>query len=436
MTYNKKSIEDIEIKAGQKVFVRCDFNVPMKDGVITSDKRIVGALPTIKYLMAKGAKVILSSHMGKPHAIFSANFKLDKKEQKKVDAMPEAEREAATAELKKKALEGDGKKFTLKPVADRLNQDLDGKVAFAADIIGDDAKAKIAAMENGTCVLIENVRFDARETKNEPGFAKALADLAGEGGLFVNDAFGTAHRAHASTAGVADYLPAVCGYLIEKEIGVMGKALADPARPFVAILGGAKVSDKIGVINNLIEKVDTLIIGGGMAYTFFKAAGRNIGTSLCEDDKMDLANEMVAKAKAKGVSFLLPVDNVIATEYNENAEFKTVDSDNIPDGWMGLDIGPKTREIFANAIKGAGTVVWNGPMGVSEWKNFAGGTNAVAAAVADSGAISIIGGGDSAAAVENLGYADKMTHISTGGGASLEFLEGKELPGIACLLDA
>ncbi len=271
MTYNKKSIEDVVISAGQKVFVRCDFNVPMKDGVITSDKRIVGALPTIKYLMDKGAKVILSSHMGKPHAIFSANFKLDKKEQKKVDALPEAEREAAAAELKAKALANDPVKFSLKPVADRLNQDLGGKVAFASDIIGDDAKAKIAAMENGTCVLIENVRFDARETKNDPAFAKALADLAGEGGLFVNDAFGTAHRAHASTAGVADYLPAVCGYLIQKEIGVMGKALADPARPFVAILGGAKVSDKIGVINNLLDKCDTLIIGGGKAYTFFAA---------------------------------------------------------------------------------------------------------------------------------------------------------------------
>ena len=436
MTYNKKSIEDIEIQAGQKVFVRCDFNVPMKDGVITSDKRIIGALPTIKYLMEKGAKVILSSHMGKPHAIFTPNFKLDKKEQKKVDALPEEEREAVTAELKEKALKNDPVKFTLKPVADRLNQELDGKVAFACDIIGDDAKAKIAAMENGTCVLIENVRFDARETKNNPEFAKALADLAGEGGLFVNDAFGTAHRAHASTAGVADYLPAVCGYLIQKEIGVMGKALADPARPFVAILGGAKVSDKIGVINNLLEKVDTLIIGGGMAYTFFKAAGHDVGTSLCEEDKIDLANEMVAKAEAKGVKLLLPIDNRVGKEYDENTENMLVNSDDIPAGWMGLDIGPATEKLFADAIKGAGTVVWNGPMGVSEWKNFASGTESVAKAVAESGAISIIGGGDSAAAVEKLGYADKMTHISTGGGASLEFLEGKELPGIACLLDA
>ena len=435
MTYNKKSIEDVEIKAGEKVFVRCDFNVPMKDGVITSDKRIVGALPTIKYLMGKGAKVILASHMGKPHSIFTPNFKLDKKEAAKVAALPEEERAAAEAELKEKALKGDVKKFTLKPVADRLNQDLDGKVVFATDIIGDDAKAKIAAMENGTCVLLENVRFDARETKNDPTFAKALADLCGEGGLFVNDAFGTAHRAHASTAGIADYLPAVCGYLIQKEIGVMGKALADPARPFVAILGGAKVSDKIGVINNLIEKCDTLIIGGGMAYTFFAAMGNRVGTSLCETDKIELAKDMMAKARAKGVNFLLPVDNVIGREYNENTTNMTIYSDAIPDGWMGLDIGEKTRELFAKSIIGAGTVVWNGPMGVSEWKNFAAGTEAIAEAVANSGAVSIIGGGDSAEAVERLGFADKMTHISTGGGASLEFLEGLELPGIACLQD-
>ncbi len=435
MTYNKKSIEDIEIQAGQKVFVRCDFNVPMKDGVITSDKRIVGALPTIKYLMDKGAKVILSSHMGKPHAVFTPNFKLDKKEQKKIDAMPEGEREAAAAEMKAKALASDPVKFSLKPVADRLNQDLNGKVAFASDIIGDDAKAKIAAMENGTCVLIENVRFDARETKNDPAFAKALADLAGEGGLFVNDAFGTAHRAHASTAGVADYLPAVCGYLIQKEIGVMGKALADPARPFVAILGGAKVSDKIGVINNLLEKCDTLIVGGGMAYTFFAAMGREVGTSICETDKIELAKEMMAKAEAKGVNFLLPIDNKVSLEFDENSESNICDSDALPAGWMGMDIGPKTAVKFADAIKGAGTVVWNGPMGVSEFKPFAAGTEAIAKAVAESGAVSIIGGGDSAEAVERLGFGPKMTHISTGGGASLEFLEGLELPGIACLMD-
>ena len=430
MTYNKKSVEDIDV-AGKRVLVRCDFNVPLKDGVITSDKRIVGALPTIKYLLDKGAKVVLCSHMGKPHSIFTEGFGLTKKEKKKVEALPAEEQAAATEKLLKKALD-DKKTLTLKPVADRLNEYLGGKVTFAEDIIGPDAKAKVAALKEGEAVLIKNVRFDARETKNGADFAKELASYAD---IFVNDAFGSAHRAHASTAGVADYLPAVCGYLIQKEIEVMGKALADPARPFVAILGGAKVSDKIGVINNLIEKVDTLIIGGGMAYTFFKAQGNDVGTSLCEEDKIELANELVAKAKAKGVNFMIPVDNVIGKEYDENTDHKVVDSDNIPADWMGLDIGPKTRELFANSIKGAGTVVWNGPMGVSEWKNFAGGTEAVAEAVAESGAISIIGGGDSAAAVEKLGFADKMTHISTGGGASLEFLEGKTLPGIACLLD-
>ena len=430
MTYNKKSVEDIDV-AGKRVLVRCDFNVPLKDGAITSDKRIVEALPTIKYLLSKGAKVILCSHMGKPHAIFTEGFSLTKKEKQKVEALPAEEQAAAKADLLAKALD-DKKKFTLKPVAVRLSELLGIDVAFAEDIIGDDAKAKAAALKEGEALLIENVRFDARETKNGADFAKELASFAD---VYVNDAFGSAHRAHASTAGVADYLSAVCGYLIQKEIGVMGKALADPARPFVAILGGAKVSDKIGVINNLLDKVDTLIIGGGMAYTFYKAKGYDVGTSICEEDKLDLANEMVAKAQAKGVNFMIPVDNVIAPEYDENAEFKTVRSNEIPSDWMGLDIGPNTRENFANAIKGAGTVVWNGPMGVSEWKNFAGGTEAVATAVAESGAISIIGGGDSAAAIEKLGFADKMTHISTGGGASLEFLEGKDLPGISCLLD-
>ncbi len=430
MTYNKKTIEDVSVN-GKKVLVRCDFNVPLKDGKITSDKRIIGALPTIKYLLDNGAKVILCSHMGKPHNIFTEGFGLTKKEKKKVEELPVEEQAAAKAELLKKALD-DKKKFTLKPVADRLNELLGGVVTFAEDIVGEDAKAKVAALEAGKAVLLENVRFDARETKNNPEFAKELADYAD---LYVNDAFGTAHRAHATTAGVADYLPAVCGYLIQKEIGIMGKALADPARPFVAILGGAKVSDKIGVIENLIEKVDTLIIGGGMAYTFFKANGCSVGTSLCEDDKVELAREMMAKAQAKGVKFLIPVDNKLGREYDENTESMFSDSDKIPDDWMGLDIGPKTQELFANAIKGAGTVVWNGPMGVSEWKNFAAGTEAVANAVAESGAISIIGGGDSAAAVEKLGFADRMTHISTGGGASLEFLEGKTLPGIACLQD-
>ena len=431
MTYNKKSVEDIDL-AGKRVLVRCDYNVPLKDGVITSDKRIVGALPTIQYLLDKGCKVILCSHMGKPHSIFTEGFGLTKKEKQKVEALPAEEQAAAKAALLEKALKEDKKKFTLKPVADRLNELLGDKVTFAEDLIGPDAQAKVAALEAGKAVLLENTRFDARETKNGADLAKALADYAD---IYVNDAFGAAHRAHASTAGVADYLPAVCGYLIQKEISVMGQALEDPARPFVAILGGAKVSDKIGVINNLIEKVDTLIIGGGMAYTFFRAMGHNIGTSICEEDKLDLAIELMEKARAKGVNFLLPVDNVIAREYNENSTFMSIYSDSIPDGWMGLDIGSITQELYAKSIQGAGTVVWNGPMGVSEWENFAGGTRAVAKAVAESGSISIIGGGDSAAAVELLGYADKMTHISTGGGASLELLEGKTLPGIACLLD-
>jgi len=392
--YNKKNVEDIAV-AGKKVLVRCDFNVPMKDGVITSDKRIVEALPTIKYLLSQGAKVILCSHMGKP----------------KGQVNP---------------------KYSLAPVAAKLTELLGKEVKLAADTIGPDAKAKAAAVGEGEAILLENVRFDIREEKNDPEFSKELASMAE---IFVNDAFGTAHRAHASTAGVADYLPAVCGYLIEKEISVMGKALENPARPFVAILGGAKVSDKINVINNLIEKVDTLIIGGGMAYTFFRARGLNVGTSICEYDKLDLANTTVANAEAKGVKFLLPVDNKIGTEYKEDTEYKIVASDDIPEGWMGLDIGPASEKLFADALAGAGTVLWNGPMGVSEWANFASGTESVAKAVAESGAISIIGGGDSTAAVEKLGYAEKMTHVSTGGGASLEFLEGRELPGIACLLD-
>ncbi|MBR2327023.1 MAG: phosphoglycerate kinase [Clostridia bacterium] len=394
MNYNKKTVEDIEVK-GKKVLARCDFNVPLKDGVITDDKRIVEALPTIKYLSDNGAKLILCSHMGRPKGEFNM-------------------------------------KYSLAPVAARLSELLGKEVALAADVIGDDAKAKAAALKDGDVMLIENVRFHKEEEKNDPEFSKALASLAE---IYVNDAFGTAHRAHSSTAGVADYLPAVCGYLIQKEIKIMGDALNDPKRPFVAILGGAKVSDKIGVITNLLEKVDTLIVGGGMAYTFLKSLGHHIGTSLCEEDKIELAKGLMDKAKEKGVNFLIPVDNVVATEYNENSEFKVINSDEIPDGWMGLDIGPKTSKIFSDAILGAGTVVWNGPMGVSEWANFANGTISVAKAVAESGAISIIGGGDSAAAVQKLGFADKMTHISTGGGASLEFLEGLELPGIACLND-
>ena len=394
MTYNKKNVEDIAV-SGKKVLVRCDFNVPMADGVITDETRINGALPTIQYLVKENAAVILCSHMGRPKGEFNM-------------------------------------KYSLAPVAARLSELLGQEVIMASDVIGEDAKAKAAALKPGQVMMIENVRFHKEEEKNDPAFSKELASMAE---IFVNDAFGTAHRAHASTAGVADYLPAVCGYLIEKEISVMGKALSDPKRPFVAILGGAKVSDKIGVINNLIEKVDTLIIGGGMAYTFFRAMGNTTGTSICEADKLDLARDLMAKAREKGVNFLLPVDNIIGREYKADTTFMRIYSDSIPDGWMGLDIGEKTQELYSKSIQGAGTVVWNGPMGVSEWDNFASGTIAVAKAVADSGAISIIGGGDSAAAVEKLGYAEKMTHISTGGGASLEFLEGLELPGIACLQD-
>ncbi len=391
---NKKTIEDINV-AGKRVLVRCDFNVPLKDGVITDDKRIVESLPTIKYLLGQGAKVILCSHLGRPKGEFNM-------------------------------------KFSLAPVAARLSELLGFEVKIARDVIGASAKELAANVEAGKAVLLENVRFHKEEEKNDPAFAKELASLAE---IYVNDAFGTSHRAHASTAGVADYLPAVCGYLIQKEISIMGKALNDPKRPFVAILGGAKVSDKIGVITNLLEKVDTLIIGGGMAYTFMKSLGYSIGTSLLEEDKVELAGQMMKSAQEKGVKFLIPVDNKVGDAFDPNCNSQVVESKSIPEGWMGLDIGPKTEQLFADAIKGAGTVVWNGPMGVSEWDHFASGTIAVAKAVADSGAVSIIGGGDSAAAVEKLGFADKMTHISTGGGASLEFLEGLELPGIACLND-
>ena len=426
--YNKKSVEDIAVK-GKKVLCRCDFNVPVKDGKITDDKRIVGAMKTIKYLVDNGAKVILCSHMGRPHNVLDAELKLSKKDKKKIEALPEAEQAAATAKMLEKAKD-DINTLSLKIVAD----DLTAKglnVTLAKDVIGPDAQAKAAALKEGEILLLENVRFHAAEEKNDPEFAKAMASLAE---IYVNDAFGTAHRAHASTAGVADYLDtAVCGYLIQKEIEIMGKALEDPVRPFVAILGGAKVSDKIGVINNLLEKCDTIIIGGGMAYTFFKAMGCPIGTSICEYDKLDLANDLLKRAREKGVNFLLPVDNKIAREYKEDAVWMRINSDSIPDGWMGLDIGERTEELFSKSLIGAGTVIWNGPMGVSEWENFASGTRTVAKAIAESGAISIIGGGDSAAAVETLGYADKMSHVSTGGGASLEFLEGLELPGIACL---
>ena len=430
--YNKMSIEDIDVQ-GKKCLVRCDFNVPMKDGVITSDKRIVGAIPTIEYLVKNGAAVILCSHMGKPHNVLDETLKLNKKEKAKIEALPEGERAAATEEALAKAKK-DVKKLTLAPVAARITELTGIPVTMATDVVGEDAKAKAAALKEGEVLLLENVRFHAAEEKNDPAFAKALASMAE---IFVNDAFGTAHRAHASTAGVADYLPAVCGYLIGKEIGVMGKALENPERPFVAILGGAKVSDKLSVINNLLTKVDTLIIGGGMAYTFLRAKGKEIGTSLFDGEKLDYCRDMLAKAEEKGVKLLLPVDTVVAKSFPDpiDAEIEVENVENIPADKMGLDIGEKTREIYAEAVKSAKTVVWNGPMGVFENPTLAAGTKAVAAALADSPATTIVGGGDSAAACEQLGYADRITHISTGGGASLEFLEGLELPGIACLRD-
>ena len=396
MNYNKKSVLDADVR-GKKVLLRCDFNVPQnkETGAITSDKRIVAALPTIKYLLENGAAVIACSHLGKPKGEWKP-------------------------------------KLTLAPVAERLSELLGQKVIFANDIIGDDAKAKATALKPGEIMLLENLRFDIREEKNGADFAKALADMAE---VYVSDAFGTVHRAHASTAGVAAYLPAYAGLLVEKELSVMGKALDDPKRPFVAVLGGAKVSDKIGVINNLLEKADTVIIGGGMAYTFVKAMGYEIGNSLLEADKLNYALEMIEKAKRNGVSLLLPVDTAVGNEFKADCDSEIVDIKAMPAGWMGMDIGPKTIKLFSDAIKNAGTVVWNGPMGVFEFDAFAKGTKAMAQALADSGAITIVGGGDSAAAVEKLGFADKMTHISTGGGASLEFLEGLELPGVACLLD-
>ena len=395
MDYNKKSVEDIDV-SGKKVIVRCDFNVPQDEtGRITDDKRIVAALPTIKYLLEHNAAVILCSHLGRP----KGEFKM---------------------------------KYSLAPVAERLSELLGKEVKLAKDVIGEDAKKLASELKCGEAMLLENVRFHKEEEKNDPAFAKELASMAE---IYVNDAFGTAHRAHASTAGIADYLPAVCGFLINKEISIMGKALANPVRPFVAILGGAKVSDKIGVINNLIEKCDTIIIGGGMSYTFMKAMGKEIGTSLCEDDKLDLAKDLMKKAEDKGVKLLLPVDTVCADHFAADATPVVYDAGALPADMMGLDIGPKTIELFSDAVKDAGTVVWNGPMGVFEFDAFAVGTKAVAKAIAASHAVSIIGGGDSAAAVEKLGFADKMTHISTGGGASLEFLEGLELPGIACLED-
>ncbi len=392
---NKKTIEDIDVN-GKRVLVRCDFNVPQdEEGNITDDRRIIAALPTIKYLMEHNAKVILCSHLGRPKGEFNM-------------------------------------KYSLKPIAKRLSELLGKKVHMADDVIGDSAKSLVASLKEGDVMLLENVRFHKEEEANDMAFSKALAELAD---VYVNDAFGTAHRAHASTEGVAKYLPAVCGYLIQKEINVMGKALNNPVRPFVAILGGKKVSDKINVITNLIDKVDELLIGGGMAYTFFKAKGYEIGKSICEDDKVELAKELMEKAAHKGVKLLLPIDNVVATEFSNDAESKVVASNEIPADWEGVDIGPETVKLYGDALKNAKTVIWNGPMGVFEFNKFAVGTNEIAKILGGLDAITIIGGGDSAAAIEKGGFADKMTHISTGGGASLEFLEGKELPGIACLLD-
>ena len=421
MNYNKKTINDVDVH-GKKVLLRCDFNVPQDKvtGEITSDKRIKAALPTIRQLLDNGAAVIACSHLGKPVATFDAFVKKQVEKGKKEE------------EVTKESWEKSLKKLTLAPVAKRLSELLGMEVIFASDTIGPDAQAKAAALQPGQILLLENLRFAKGETKNDPEFAKALAGMAE---VFVSDAFGTVHRAHASTAGVAAYLPAYSGLLVAKEIAVMGKALENPVRPFVAILGGAKVSDKINVINNLLEKADTIIIGGGMAYTFKKAQGFEVGKSLLEADRIDYAKEMIAQAEEKGVKLLLPVDNYCATEFSADAEPVLVEGD-IPEDMMGMDIGPKTVELFANAVKDAGTIVWNGPMGVFEFEKFASGTKAMAQALADSHAVTIVGGGDSAAAVEKLGFADKITHISTGGGASLEFLEGKELPGVACLMDA
>ena len=395
MNLNKMTIEDVQVK-GKKVLVRCDFNVPLDaDKNITDETRINAALPTIKYLLENGAAVILCSHLGRPKGEFNM-------------------------------------KYSLAPVAKRLSEKLGFEVKLAEDVIGPSAKKLAAEVEPGKAVLLENVRFHAEEEKNDPAFAKELASMAE---LYVSDAFGTVHRAHASTAGVADYLPAVAGYLIGKELNFLGNAVENPARPFVAILGGAKVKDKIGVITNLLEKVDTLIIGGGMAYTFSKAMGGEIGDSLLDAERIDLAKDMMKAAEAKGVKFLLPVDTVIANDFDNPTEIKVVESGKIPEGWQGLDIGPKTVELFSEAVKAAKTVVWDGPMGVFEKPEFAKGTLAIATAMAESDAITIIGGGDSAAAVTQMGLAPKMSHISTGGGASLEFLEGKVLPGVACLKD-
>lgn len=439
---NKLTVKDVDVK-GKKVLVRCDFNVPMKDGKITDETRILGALPTIKYLMEQGAKVILCSHMGKPHSIFSSEVKLNKKDKQKVEALPAEEQAAAKQAIIDKALKEEPKKLTLAPVAARLNELLGNKVTFASDVVGPDAQAKAAACKAGECVLLENLRFHWEEEKRDEAFCKKLADLIdGENGVYVNDAFGTAHRSHASTAAIVEYgfvKTAVCGFLIEKELSVMADSLEHPVRPFVAILGGAKVADKLNVINNLLEKCDTLIIGGGMAYTFLKAEGYEVGKSLVDDEKLGYCKDMMQKAKDLGKKLLLPVDTVVASDFpnpiDAPIEVKTVSVSAIPADMEGLDIGEETRKLFADTVANAKTVIWNGPMGVFENPILATGTKAVAKALADvyGKATTIIGGGDSAAAVQQLGYADKMTHISTGGGASLELFEGKVLPGIACL---
>ena len=431
---NKMSVKDLKDLKGKKVLVRCDFNVPMKDGVITDENRILGALPTIKYLLEKGAKVTLCSHMGKPHSIFSSEVKLNKKDLKKVEAG-----ETTAEALIEKAKTDEPKKLTLAPVAKRLNELLDGKVTFATDVIGNDANSKRSALKNGEAVLLENLRFHWEEEKKDEGFCKALAYDAE---IYVNDAFGTAHRSHASTAAIVEYgiiKTAVCGFLIEKELSVMADTLENPKRPFVAILGGAKVADKLNVISNLLEKCDTLIIGGGMAYTFLKAKGYEVGTSLLDEEKIDYCKEMMEKAAKAGKELLLPIDTVICDHFpepiDEDLKVTTVPSNQIPADKMGMDIGEKTRKLYADKVATAKSVIWNGPMGVFENPTLAKGTIAVAQALADvyGKCTTIIGGGDSAAAVQQLGYADKMTHISTGGGASLELFEGKVLPGIDCL---
>ena len=432
---NKKSVKDVQVK-GKLCLVRVDFNVPMKDGVITDENRINGALPTIKYLVDNGAKVVLCSHLGKPHNVLDEKIKLNKKEKAAVEALPESERDAATAEYIAKAKK-DIKKYSLKPVADKLAEKLPGvSVTFATDTVGADAKAKIAAIKDGEIVVLENTRFNAGEEKRDEDFCRKLAENVE---VFVNDAFGTAHRSHASTAAIVEYgfvKTAVCGFLIEKELSVMADALDHPVAPFVAILGGAKVADKLNVISNLLEKCNTLIIGGGMAYTFKKALGEEVGLSLVDDSKIEYCLDMIKKAKDLGKKLLLPIDTVVAKSFPNpiDAPIDVQSVDVIPADMEGLDIGPKTRELFAKEIASAKTVIWNGPMGVFENPTLAEGTKAIAAALAEAkGATTIIGGGDSAAAVAQLGFADKMTHISTGGGASLELFEGKVLPGIACL---